>query len=176
MKKKNLSAIVAVDASWGIGNEGNLLCRVSDDLKNFRAYTTGKTVILGSKTLATFPGGRPLKNRRNIVLSRRPDFAPEGAEVARSVEEALSLLTENEEAVVIGGETVYRQFLPYCGTAVVSKFDIDLPDDAVFPNLDVDPTWEITEEGEERTAAEGDSHPGMRWRILTYKRKDGAHE
>jgi len=171
MKKTNLSAIVAVDASWGIGNEGNLLCRVSDDLKNFRAYTTGKTVILGSKTLATFPGGRPLKNRRNIVLSRRPDFAPEGAEVARSVEEALALLTANEEAVVIGGETVYRQFLPYCDTAVVSKFDIDLPDDAVFPNLDTDPAWDIAEEGETRIAAEGDSHPGMKWRIVTYKRR-----
>jgi dihydrofolate reductase len=172
MKKINLSAIVAVDASWGIGYEGNLLCRVSDDLKNFRAYTTGKTVILGSKTLATFPGGRPLKNRRNIVLSRRPDFAPEGAEVARSVEEALALLTEDEEAVVIGGETVYRQFLPYCHTAVVSKFDIDLPDDAVFPNLDTDPDWEVAEEGEERIAAETDSHPGMKWRIVVYRRND----
>ncbi|MBQ4065275.1 MAG: dihydrofolate reductase [Clostridia bacterium] len=171
MNHYHLSAIVAVDASWGIGNEGNLLCRVSDDLKNFRAYTTGKTVILGSKTLATFPGGRPLKNRRNIVLSRRPDFAPEGAEVSRSVEEALALLTENEEAVVIGGETVYRQFLPYCDTAVVSKFDIDLPDDAVFPNLDTDPAWAIAEEGETRIAAEGDSHPGMKWRIVTYKRR-----
>ena len=171
MKKTNLSAIVAVDASWGIGYEGNLLCRISDDLKNFRAYTTGKTVILGSKTLATFPGGRPLKNRRNIVLSRRPDFAPEGAEVARSVEEALALLAEDEEAVVIGGETVYRQFLPYCDTAVISKFDIDLPADAVFPNLDADPDWEVAEEGDPRTASETDSHPGLSWRIVTYKRR-----
>ena len=170
--KKYLSAIVAVDRSWGIGYEGKLLCRVSDDLKNFRAYTTGKTVILGSKTLATFPGGRPLKNRRNIVLSRRPDFSPEGAEVARSVEEALSLLSEDEEAVVIGGETVYRQFLPYCDTAVVSKFDIDLPDDAAFPDLDADPRWTVAEEGELRTASETDSHPGMTWRIAVYKRMD----
>lgn len=168
---KHLSAIVAVDQNWAIGHQGSLLARVSDDLKNFRAYTTGKTVILGSKTLATFPGGKPLKNRRNIVLSRRPDFAPEGAEVARSVEDALSLLSEDEEAVVIGGETVYRQFLPHCHEAVVSKFDASFPHDAVFPDLDADPAWEIAEVGEERTAAETDSHPGMTWRIVTYRRR-----
>lgn len=168
---KTLSTIVAVDQNWAIGYQGNLLARVSDDLKNFRAYTTGKTVILGSKTLATFPGGKPLKNRRNIVLSRRPDYAPEGAEVAHSVEEALALLSEDEEAVVIGGETVYRQFLPYCGKAVVSQFDAAFPHDALFPDLDADPAWEMAEMGEERIAAETDSHPGMAWRIVTYRRK-----
>lgn len=168
---KTLSTIVAVDQNWAIGYEGNLLVRVSDDLKNFRAYTMGKTVILGSKTLGTFPGGKPLKNRRNIVLSRRPDYSPEGAEVAHSVEEALALLSEDEEAVVIGGETVYRQFLPYCVEAVVSKFDAAFPHDAVFPNLDADPAWEIAETGEECVAAETDSRPGMVWRIVTYQRK-----
>lgn len=168
---KQLSLVVAVDQNWAIGYEGNLLARVSDDLKNFRTYTTGKTVILGSKTLATFPGGKPLKNRRNIVLSRRPDYAPEGVEVARSVEEALALLSEDEEAVVIGGETVYRQFLPYCEEAVVSKFDAAFPYDAMFPNLDDDPAWEIAQVGEERVAADTDSHPGMPWRIVTYRRK-----
>ncbi len=168
---KPLSTIVAVDQNWAIGYQGNLLARVSDDLKNFRAYTTGKTVILGSKTLATFPGGKPLKNRRNIVLSRRLDYAPEGAEVAHSVEEALALLSEDEEAVVIGGETVYRQFLPYCFEAVVSKFDADFPHDAVFPDLGTDPSWEIAEIGEKRIATDTDSHPGMTWRIVTYRRR-----
>ncbi len=168
---KKLSAIVAVDQNWGIGYQGNLLARVSDDLKNFRVYTTGKTVILGSKTLATFPGGKPLKNRRNIVLSRRPDFAPEGAEVARSVEDALALLSDDEEAVVIGGETVYRQLLPYCNEVVVSRFDASFSYDAVFPNLDADPAWRIAEIGEARIAMDTDSHPGMTWRIVTYRRK-----
>ena len=171
-----LTAVVAVENSWGIGCQGQLLARVSEDLKNFRELTAGKTVILGSKTLSTFPGGRPLKNRRNIVLSRRPNFAPEGAEVARSTEEALSLLSEKEEAVVIGGETVYRQFLPYCTTVVVSKFNADFPFDASFPNLDDDPEWEISEIGGERTASETDSHPGMSWRIVVYRRKEAVSD
>ena len=97
-----LEAIVAVDRGWGIGNKGELLCRVRDDLKNFRAVTSGKTVILGSKTLATFPNGQPLKNRRNIILSRRPEYKVEGAEVAHSLDEALSMIADGENAIMIG--------------------------------------------------------------------------
>lgn len=166
-----MELVVAVDRGWGIGNKGELLCRVSGDLKNFRAVTTGKTVILGSKTLSTFPGGRPLKNRRNIIMSRRPDYTVEGAEVAHSPEELLSMLNEGENAVVIGGESIYRLLLPYCDTAYVSKFDIDLPKDAFFPNLDLDPEWYMAEETEVFTASDTDSHPGMKWRICKYVRK-----
>ena len=166
-----MELVVAVDLGWGIGNNGELLCRVSDDLKNFRAVTTGKTVILGSKTLSTFPGGRPLKNRRNIIMSRRPDYTVEGAEVAHSPEELLAMLSEDEKAVVIGGESIYRLLLPYCDTAIVSKFDIELPADAFFPNLDSDPEWIIDEQSEIFTASENDSHPGMKWQIVKYIRK-----
>ncbi len=168
---KPLSAIVAVDNNWAIGLNGELLARISGDLRHFRAYTTGKTVILGSKTLATFPGGRPLKNRRNIVLSRRPDFAPEGAEVARSVEEVLSLLDDGEDAVVIGGESVYRQLLPFCREVAVTRFDVSLPHDAIFPDLDADPAWEIAAVGEPAVAEETDSHPGIAWRVIVYRRR-----
>ncbi len=166
-----MELVVAVDRGWGIGNKGELLCRVSDDLKNFRAVTTGKTVILGSKTLSTFPGGRPLKNRRNIIMSRRPDYVVEGAEVAHSPKELLSMLGEDENAVVIGGESIYRLLLPYCDTAIVSKFDIELSADAFFPNLDNDPEWTVSDISEEFVAAETDSHPGMKWKILKYVKK-----
>jgi dihydrofolate reductase len=166
-----MELVVAVDLGWGIGNNGELLCRVSDDLKNFRAVTTGKTVILGSKTLSTFPGGRPLKNRRNIIMSRRPDYTVEGAEVAHSPEELLSMLSEDENAVVIGGESIYRLLLPYCDRAIVSKFDIDLPKDAFFPDLDADPDWFVSAQSETFTASETDSHPGMKWKICYYERK-----
>lgn len=166
-----MTLIVAVDRGWGIGYQGELLCRVSDDLKNFRALTTGKTVILGSKTLATFPGGKPLKNRRNLVLSRRPDLQIEGAEIAHSEEEVLSMLTPDETAVVIGGDSVYKLLLPHCTTAYVTKFDCDLPKDAFFPDLDNDPSWYLAEESQEFVAADTDSHPGMTYRFCRYERK-----
>lgn len=164
-----LEAIVAVDRGWGIGNKGELLCRVSADLKNFRAVTTGKTVILGSKTLSTFPGGRPLKNRRNIVLSRR-DVAIDAAEVAHSAEEALSMLGEGEEAVVIGGESIYNLFLPYCDTVYVTKFDISLEADAFFPDLDALCEWQIESESDIFISEPTDNPSGMSWKICTYKR------
>lgn len=166
-----IELVVAVDNGWGIGNKGELLCRVRDDLKNFRALTTGKTVILGSKTLATFPSGKPLKNRRNIVLSRDASLDIEGAEVANSVEDALNMLGENENAVIIGGDSIYKQFLPYCSVAYVTKFDIDLPKDAFFPNLDADENWELYEESPEYVSEETDFPSNMKWKICTYKRK-----
>ncbi len=162
--------IAAVDKNWGIGYKGELLCRVSDDLKNFRALTTGKTVILGSKTLATFPNGRPLPKRRNIIMSRRDDFSPEGAEVAHSAEELLALVGD-DDAVVIGGESIYRLLLPYCDTAVITKFDAEFVSDASIPNLDLDPEWRLAEVGEDRFSAEGDSLVGMKYNFCTYRRK-----
>ncbi len=166
-----IELVVAVDNGWGIGYRGELLCRVSADLKSFRALTTGKTVILGSKTLSTFPGGRPLKNRRNIVLSRNEDLKIEGAEVAHSIDEALSMLAEEENAVIIGGESIYRLFLPYCHKAYVTKFDIKKEADAFFPNLDFLPEWKIESESETFLSEETDSPSGMNWKIVTYVKK-----
>ncbi len=162
-----LEAIVAVDRGWGIGNKGELLCRVRDDLRNFRAVTSGKTVILGSKTLATFPNGQPLKNRRNIILSRREDYTVEGAEVAHGLDEALNMLSEDENAVVIGGDSIYKLFLPYCDRIYVTKFDIELPADAFFPNLDEN-GWKIESESETFISTSDDSPAGMEWKIVTY--------
>ncbi len=160
--------VVAVDKNWGIGNEGNLLFRISEDLKNFRRLTEGKTVILGRKTLATFPKGAPLKNRRNVILSRDESYSVEGAEVARSVEEVSELLKDEntDNVVVIGGESIYRQMLPLCNMAVVTKIDAEAPaSDKFFPNLDEDENWYLAEESEEM------EENGIKFRFCTYKRK-----
>ena len=169
-QRPRLSLVVAVDQNGGIGFQGQLLARVRGDLRHFRTLTEGKTVILGSKTLATFPGGKPLKNRRHIILSRRADFAVEGAEVAHSAEEALSLLRDGEEAFVIGGASVYSLLLPYVETAVVSRFEASFPADAFFPDLGRDPAWELVSVGEKQVSEAGDEPAGMVWRILTYRR------
>ncbi len=165
-----MTLIAAVDKNWGIGYKGRLLCRVSADMKNFRTLTTGKTVILGSKTLATFPGGKPLKNRRNIILSRRSDFSPEGAEVAHSLEELLALTENDGDAVVIGGESIYRLLLSCCDTAVITKFGHEFESDAFIPNLDKSQEWRLDSESEIFFAEEGDSLPGMEYRFCVYKR------
>ena len=139
-----MNLIVAVDKNWAIGKDGDQLVYLSEDLKRFKALTTGHPVILGRKTLATFPGGRPLKGRRNLILSRSADFAPEGAEVFSDVETLRAVAPE--DAFVIGGASVYRQLLPWCSTAYVTKIDRAFPADCHFPDLDQDPAWEQAEE------------------------------
>lgn len=160
--------VVAVDKNWGIGNDGNLLFHISEDLKNFRSLTTGKTVILGRRTLATFPNGAPLKNRRNVILSRDESYSVEGAEVARSVEEAVELLKgeDTDNICVIGGESIYRQMLSYCDTAIVTKIDAEAEkSDKFFPNLDEDEEWYLAEESEVK------EENGIKFKFCTYKRK-----
>ena len=158
-----MNVIVAVDQNWAIGKDGDQLVYLSEDLKRFKSLTTGHPVILGRKTLATFPGGRPLKGRRNLILSRSTDFAPEGAEVFSDVETLRAAAPE--DAFVIGGASVYRQLLPWCDTAYVTKIDRTFPADCYFPDLEQDPAWERTEES---APLEQD---GIVYRYLTYRRK-----
>ena len=168
-----MKLIVAVDKEWGIGYKGELLARVRADLQNFRKETEGRVVVLGSKTLATFPGGRPLKNRTNIVLSRNPDYAPEGALVAHSIDELLAIAGEYESdnVCIIGGETVYTQLLPYCDTAIVTKFDQSFEKDAFMPNLDADESWRLVDESEEMAAnPDTDSPADLKFKFCTYKK------
>ncbi|MBQ9079894.1 MAG: dihydrofolate reductase [Clostridia bacterium] len=169
-----MKLIVAVDENWGIGYCGELLAHVRADLKNFAALTTGHTVILGSKTLSTFPGGRPLKNRTNIILSRRADYAPEGAAVAHSVEELLDIIKTlpEDDCFVIGGASVYELLLPYCNVAYVTKFKKTYTADAYFPDLDADPSWECVSVGKEQISdAATDSEGGLEFCFCEYRRK-----
>ncbi len=162
-----MKAIAAVDKNWAIGNRNRLLVSIPNDQKNFRNLTMGGTVILGRKTLATFPGGKPLRGRKNVVLTRQNDFRAEGAETAHSVEEALALagFGDGEDNIwVIGGESIYRAFLPYCSEAVITKIDYTYEADAYFPDLDSDPEWTIADESEEMTCFD------IEYRFVTYKR------
>ena len=159
-----MDVIAAVDQNWAIGKGGDQLCYLPADLKRFRALTTGHPVILGRKTLATFPGGRPLKNRRNLILSRDPAFAPEGAEVFRELDSLRAAAPA--DSFVIGGESVYRALLGWCGTAYITKIGRAWEGaDAFFPNLDDDPAWFVAEEGEPL------EHQGIPFRYVTYKRR-----
>lgn len=158
-----MNLIVAVDQNWAIGKDGDQLVYLKEDLKRFRTLTSGHTVILGRKTLTTFPGGRPLKNRRNLILSRNPQFQAEGAEVFTSVEELVQ--QADGDAFVIGGASVYEQLLPYCDTAYITKIHAAFPADTYFPDLDKSEEWEIVEESE---SLEQD---GIAYHYVTYHRK-----
>ena len=142
-----MNLIVAVDNNWGIGYKGDLLARVSTDRKNFRKVTGGKTVVYGSNTLATFPGGKVLPNRTNIVLNWDPDYAPEGAIVVHSLDELFEELKkyDTDDVFVIGGASVYNQLLPYCSKAYVTKFMKTFESDVRIPNLDEAEEWHQTE-------------------------------
>ncbi len=157
-----MTAIVCVSQSWGIGRDGALLFRISADHKRFRTLTVGKTVILGHKTLDTFPGGKPLKDRRNIVLSHR-DLDVPGAEIAHSFDEAAAL--GGDDAIVIGGASVYMALLSRCDRVYVTKVDSDPDADSFFPTLDDNPDWRI--ESESETFEEN----GLKFRYVDYVRK-----
>ena len=148
-----MNLIVAVDNNWAIGCKNSLLVSIPADHKNFRRETTGKVVVLGRKTLETFPQGMPLANRTNIILSTNPDYRVKDAVVVHSKEELDAELKKypTEDVYIIGGESVYRMMLPACDVVHVTKIDHDYEADAYFPNLDSDDAWEITAESEEQT-------------------------
>lgn len=162
-----MNLIVAVDENWGIGNKNELLVRIPADMKFFRQETTGKVVVLGRKTLETFPQGLPLKNRTNIILSSNLSYTVKDAVVVHSMEELLAELKkyDEEDIYIIGGESVYRQMLPYCKVAHVTKIDHAYEADAHFPNLDEDPAWEITADSDEQTYFD------ITYHFLKYERK-----
>ena len=148
-----MNLIVNVDSNWAIGYRGKLLVSIPEDMKFFRSETTGKVVVLGRKTLDTFPGGQPLKNRTNIILTRNPNYQVKGAIICHSVEEVLEELKKynSEDVYIIGGDSIYKEFLPYCDVAHVTRTDHVYDADAWFPNLEEDPAWVLTGESEEKT-------------------------
>ena len=168
-----MTLIVAVDREWGIGYKGDLLARVRADLRHFKDLTAGKTVIYGSNTLLTFPGAKPLKNRKNIILHPDPAFAVEGATVVHSIPELLAYTEAHgeEEFVVIGGASVYRQLLPFCSFAYVTKFDRSFEKDVYFENLDESPEWALLKtEAPFFSSGKTDTVDGMPCRYTVYIR------
>ncbi|NLC20010.1 MAG: dihydrofolate reductase [Clostridiales bacterium] len=162
-----MNCIVAVDKNWAIGYQNKLLARIPEDQRFFRETTTGKVVILGRKTLETFPGGKPLKNRVNIVITTRKDYRADDAIVVRSIEEALAEAAKynSEDVFVIGGDSVYRQMLSFCDVAYVTRIDHEYQADTYFPNLDLMDDWALVEISEEY------SYQGLTYRFCRYERK-----
>ena len=148
-----MNLIVAVDKNWAIGKENKLLVSIPQDMKFFRETTMGKVVVMGRKTLESFPGGQPLKKRTNIVITRDKKYSVKDAIVVHSVEEALEELKDynSEDIYVIGGESIYRQMLPHCHVAHVTKIDHAYEADTYFPNLDEDEEWAVTGVSDEQT-------------------------
>lgn len=151
-----MNLIVAVDENWGIGKNNDLLISIPEDMKFFRTTTNGKTIIMGRKTLESFPNGNPLKNRENIVLSK--NNINKDVLVFHTIEDILSYVKNKEDVFVIGGGSIYKQFLPYCNKAYITKISKNFGADIFFPNLDILSDWNITYESEEKI-----------WENISYK-------
>ncbi len=162
-----MNCIVAVDENWAIGYKNELLVRIPADQKFFRQETTGKVVVLGRKTLETFPQGRPLPNRINIIVSTKQDYQVKDAIVVHSIEELLEELKkyDTKDVYIIGGDSIYKQMLPYCDTAHVTKIDRAYEADTYFPNLDEMGEWEITADSDEQVYFD------LTYHFLKYERK-----
>lgn len=161
-----MKVVVAVDNNWAIGNKNQLLVSIPNDHKNFRKLTIEKVVVLGRKTLETFPQGQPLSGRTNIILSRDPGYKVNGAIVVNSIEALLDELKKynTDDVYIIGGDSIYKQMLPYCDEAIVTKVDHNYEADAYFPNLDKMPEWKIVNESDDETYFDLD------YKFVTYKK------
>lgn len=148
-----MKLIAAVDKNWAIGKEGKLLVSIPEDMKLFRGETGGKVVVMGRKTLESFPNGRPLKNRVNIVLTTDENYKAEDVILCHSIEEVREELKKypSDNVYVIGGGRIYEQLLPYCDTALITKIDFAYDADTYFPNLDQMEGWRETASSEEKT-------------------------
>jgi dihydrofolate reductase len=163
-----MNLIAAVDKNWAIGFNKQLLVRIPNDHKIFREETTGKVVVLGRKTLETFPNGLPLKERTNIILSTNKNYMVKDATVVNSIEQLLDELKQykSEDVYIIGGESIYREMLPYCDVAHITKIDHVYDADAYFPNLDDNNEWAITAESDEQT------YFNLEYEFVKYERKN----
>lgn len=148
-----MNLIAAVDKNWAIGLDNKLLVSIPEDMKFFRTTTIGKVVVMGRKTLESFPNGRPLKNRVNIVLTSDVNYNVNDAVIVHSMEELLEELKKynSEDIYVIGGESIYRQMVDMCDVAHITKIDYEYQADSYFPNLDEKEEWSITADSEEQT-------------------------
>ena len=175
-----MNLIVAADKNWGIGKDNKLLVSIPSDMKFFRQETMGKVVVMGRKTLESFPNGLPLKNRTNVVLTSDKNYQVKDAVIVHSIDEVLEELKkyvkivetdlekaeyDDDEIYVIGGGKVYEELLPYCDVAHVTKIDFAFEADTHFPNLDENPEWEITASSDEQTYFD------LEYTFVKYERK-----
>lgn len=161
-----MNIIVAISENYAIGKSGDLLCYLPDDLKHFKALTTGATVVMGKKTFFSLPR-RPLPNRRNIILTRDVTFVQEGVDVAHSIPDLLTMLMPEERVFIIGGGEVYRQFMPLAKKLHITHIHHSWEDaDTFFP--DIDPAiWECIDEEHH----EADNKHPYAFTFATYQRR-----
>lgn len=140
-----MKAIVAVDLNWGIGYKGSLLVKIPEDMRFFKEMTLGKAVIMGRETYESLPGREPLWGRKNIVLSRKEGFKDCRITICRSIEDIHDITKEykSDDVFVIGGESVYKQLLPFCTEAYITKIEHVYDADKFFADLDKDKSWEL---------------------------------
>ncbi|MGN0158460.1 MAG: dihydrofolate reductase [Brotaphodocola sp.] len=148
-----MKLIAVVDSNWAIGSRGQQLVNIPQDQKMFREMTLGKVIVMGRKTMESLPGGQPLYGRTNIVLTKDPNFQVKGAKICHSVDEVMELLkgVSQDDIYIIGGQTVYEQFLPFCEEALVTWIDYVYAADTYLPNLDKAEDWKLVEESDEQT-------------------------
>ena len=161
-----ISIIVAVSEDWGIGKGNELLWHISEDLKRFKRLTSGNTVIMGKKTWESLPR-KPLPGRKNIVLTDNPKESIENSVTVYSIEDALSKCGQDEEIFIIGGGSVYRQFMPVADRLFITHVHKKAPADIYFPEIDLS-IWEITEKEEFK---KGDNN-NIPYTYTIYERKN----
>ena len=164
-----MDIIVAVDENWGIGKDGDLLCPISKDLKRFREMTTGNVLVLGRKTLESFPKGNPLPNREHVVLTKNKDYAitSEHVVLCHELQNLATIINTfaPKTVFVIGGGSIYQQLLPLCENAYITKIHGSFPADTYFPNLDTMIDWEVVDTGEIQ------EEKGISFSFIHYKKK-----
>ena len=158
-----MKLIVAADKNWAIGKDNDLLCHLPGDLKYFKERTTGKTVVMGRKTLESLPGGKPLPKRTNIVLTRDESFEKEGCVIIHSIEELLEKYGQ-EDLMVMGGAEIYTKLLPYCDTCYITEIDKEFEADKYIPNVAADPNFIKVWQSAQRV------ENGIAYRFVEYKR------
>ena len=160
-----MDLIVSVDENWGIGNNGKLLVKISGDLKRFRKMTTNNIIVMGRKTLESFPEGKPLPNRINIVMTHSHHYSCEGVIVCHNIQEVLKEISKNlkKYVFIVGGSSIYEQFLPYCERAYVTKVYQTFIADTYIKNLDNDYHWKLIEQQPVQ------EENGIKYAFLTYE-------
>ena len=161
-----MNLIVAVDKNWGIGKDGKLLANLPGDMKNFREKTQGKTVVMGRSTLESLPGGKPLPNRTNIVLTHNQDFKREGCIIVHDMQELLEELNNyhSEDVMIMGGASVYNELIPYCDALYITKIDYEFDADTHIKNVDELPGFKVVWQSDVM------EDNGYQYRFLEYRR------
>ncbi len=162
--------IAAVDEKWGIGQNGKLLVRLSADLRRFRQITLHNVILMGRKTLESFPDGKPLSDRINVVLTNNRNYQCPPAVTIHSLWDIFGLEKKYHAPVfIVGGESVYKQLLPYCQKAYITKIKASYIADAFLPNLDLLLEWVLTHEEEEQ------EENGIRFSFCTYEKLEKGY-